>query len=82
MLISPAVAPVNRGAMAAQRTRGFAGPMFTMADVKKGRRVTLQEATALSLQHFKSADANRDGTVTHEKRRQMRQQRRGAAPGG
>ena len=68
------------GAMGAQRMRGFGGRMFTMADANKDGRLSLQEATALSLQHFDSADANRDGTVTREERRQMRQQRPGAAP--
>ena len=66
----------------AVRAHAFGGRMFAMADADKDGRISLQEATAASLRHFDSADADRDGTVTREERRQMRQQRRGAAPQG
>ena len=58
--------------------RGFGGHMFAMADLNKDGRVSLQEATAASLQHFNAADANRDGSVTPDERRQMRMQMRAA----
>jgi hypothetical protein len=52
------------------------GQLFEMSDANKDGRVSLQEATAAALQHFDTADLNRDGTPTPEERMQMRQQRR------
>lgn len=69
----------KKGAM---HPRGFGGRMFAMADADRDGRLSLQEATAASMQRFDSADSNRDGIVTREERRQVRQQRRGAAPRG
>lgn len=65
----------------AQRMAGrsggrFGGRMFAMADANRDQRVTLEEATAAALQRFDRADLDRDGTVTREERRQLRQQRR------
>jgi hypothetical protein len=42
--------------------------MWTMADVNHDGRVTLQEATDLSLKHFDRLDANHDGQLTPEER--------------
>ena len=50
--------------------------MFAMADANRDSRVSLQEATAAALRHFDQADLNRDGQITREERRQMRQQLR------
>ena len=50
--------------------------MFAMADTNKDGRVALQEAQAAALQHFDMADADRDGMVTRDERRQMRQRMR------
>jgi hypothetical protein len=36
--------------------------------------VTLQEATDAAVKHFDMADANRDGQVTPEERKQMHRQ--------
>ena len=56
------------------------GPMMLkMADANKDGRITLQEATTATLQHFDMADTNRDGRLTpdemhaaHQKMRDMR----------
>ncbi len=42
--------------------------MLTMADVNHDGRVTLQEATDLSLKHFDRLDANHDGQLTPDER--------------
>lgn len=64
------------GRMHVRALRGnLHGRMFAMADSNKDQRVSLQEATAAALQHFDSVDANRDGQVTRDERRQMRRQR-------
>ena len=55
------------------------GPMILkMADANKDGRITLQEATTATLQHFDKVDTNRDGRLTpdemraaHEKMRAM-----------
>lgn len=54
------------------------GHMLAVADADKDGRVTLPEATAAALRHFDMVDINRDGQVTREERRQVRQQMRGA----
>jgi Ca2+-binding EF-hand superfamily protein len=66
----------------AVRAQMFGGRMFAMADADKDGRVSLAEATAVSMRQFDSSDANRDGVVTPDERRLMRQQHRGAAPRG
>jgi Ca2+-binding EF-hand superfamily protein len=50
---------------------GMGGRMFEQADANHDSRVSLQEATEAALQHFDTADSNRDGTLTPEERRQM-----------
>lgn len=69
-------------ARGAKQHQAFAGRMFAGADANKDGRLTLQEATAMSLQRFDKLDANRDGTITPEERQQRRQQRRAATPRG
>jgi len=65
------------GRMHARALRGnLHGRMFAMADANKDQRVSLQEATAAALHHFDSVDANRDGQVTRDERKQMRQRMR------
>jgi Ca2+-binding EF-hand superfamily protein len=56
---------------------GLHGRMFDMADTNKDGRVSLQEATAVALQHFDAADLNHDGILTPEERMQAHQQLRG-----
>ncbi len=53
------------------------GRLFEMSDANKDGRVSLQEATAVALQHFDSADLNHDGKLRPEERRQAHQQLRG-----
>lgn len=63
--------------------RGFGdlgARMFASADTDRDNRVSLQEATAVALQHFDRADLNRDGQVTREERRQLHQQLRAQPP--
>jgi Ca2+-binding EF-hand superfamily protein len=76
---------VSRGDMAADATagrrmhrrHGMAGMMMLKkADSNKDGRVTLAEAEGAALHHFDTADANHDGQVTRDERRQMRQQMR------
>lgn len=50
----------------------FAGRMFAMADANNDQRVSLAEAQAAALGHFDKVDANRDGQISREERRQMR----------
>jgi hypothetical protein len=38
--------------------------------------MSLQEATSAALQHFDTADVNRDGQITREERKQVRQRMR------
>lgn len=61
------------GMMRMHRMGGFGGHLFEMADSNHDGRVSLQEATAMALQHFDMADANHDGKVTPEERMQMHQ---------
>lgn len=56
---------------------GFGARLFDMADSNKDGRVSLQEATAMALQHFDSADVNHDGKLTPEERMQAHQRMRG-----
>lgn len=52
------------------------GGMMKMADLDKDGRVSLQEATNHALQRFDRVDANRDGRITPDERRQNREQRK------
>lgn len=49
------------------------GQLFAMADANRDNRVSLGEATGVATQHFDHADTNRDGQVTREEWRQMRE---------
>lgn len=75
-------APAHRGGRrtGADRPHALGARMFAIADTDRDGRVSLAEATALAMGHFNSADANRDGIISADERRQMRQHRRGAAP--
>lgn len=55
---------------------GMRGGMMRMADLDRDGRVSLQEATTSALQRFDRVDANRDGRITPDERRQQREQRR------
>ena len=50
--------------------------MMKRADADNDGRISLAEMQAHALQRFDQADANRDGTVTREERRDMRQKMR------
>jgi len=52
------------------------GRMMKMADLDKDGRVSLQEATNHALQRFDRVDANRDGRITPDERRQNRDMRK------
>jgi len=52
---------------------GFGRKLFEMADANHDSRVSLQEAQAAALAHFDRADINRDGKITPDERRQIRQ---------
>ena len=64
-----------RGMRKAGRTRGIGGGMMKLADLDRDGRVSLQEATNKALQRFDRVDANRDGRITPDERRQNREQR-------
>ena len=49
------------------------GRMFEQADINRDSRVSLNEATGAALRHFDMVDANRDGTLAPDERRQMRE---------
>lgn len=51
--------------------RGWGGGM-TMADANKDQAISREEFTASAMQRFDGADANKDGTVTPEERREAR----------
>lgn len=66
----------ERGQRMGQQVRQRAGGgMLRAADANNDQRVTLQEAEAAALRRFDRVDANRDGQITREERRQVRQQR-------
>ncbi|HEV2043381.1 MAG TPA: EF-hand domain-containing protein [Sphingomicrobium sp.] len=52
------------------------GGMMKMADLDRDGRVSLQEATNHALQRFDRIDANRDGRITPDERRQNRELRK------
>ncbi len=56
--------------------RAMGGGMMRLADLDRDGRVSLQEATTSALQRFDRVDANRDGRITPEERRQQREQRK------
>ena len=60
------------------RTGGgrMGGGMMRMADIDRDGRVSLQEATNSALQRFDRLDANRDGRITPDERKQQREQRK------
>lgn len=68
----------HRGMRKMHRMGGgrMGGGMMKMADVNKDGRISLQEATTKALQHFDRVDANRDGRITPDERRQNRDMRK------
>ncbi|MCY7281567.1 MAG: EF-hand domain-containing protein [Sphingomonas bacterium] len=56
--------------------KGMGDGMMRMADVDRDGRVSLQEATTSALQRFDRVDANRDGRITPDERRQQRELRK------
>lgn len=60
--------------MRMQRMGGgmMGGQMLKMADANNDGRVSLAEATAGAMQHFDKVDANRDGRITRDERRDRR----------
>lgn len=74
-----------RGPMQGRRMGGMMrGGMLRMADADRDGRVSLAEAQNAAVRHFDMMDANRDGAVTREERRGMRQRMRamhGQQPG-
>ena len=76
---------VMRGPMQGRRMGGMMrGGMLRMADSDRDGRVSLAEAQSAAVRHFDMMDANRDGTVTPEERRGMRERMRamhGRQPG-
>lgn len=65
----------QRRAARSGRHANIFGRMFAIADANNDGRVTQQEATAATLQHFDAADANRDGTLSAEEMRRARAHR-------
>ena len=66
------------------RVRTAHGTAELLADADRDGRVSLAEAQNAAVRHFDMMDANRDGTVTREERRGMRQRMRamhGRQPG-
>lgn len=71
---------IQEGGMPGMRHAGMGfgmGHLFEMSDTNHDGRVSLQEATAVALQHFDAADLNHDGTVTPEERMQAHQRLHG-----
>lgn len=71
---------IQEGGMPGMRHAGMGfgmGHLFETADTNHDGRVSLQEATAVALQHFDAADLNHDGTLTPEERMQAHQRLRG-----
>ena len=68
----------HRGMRKMHRMGGgrMGGGMMRMADLDRDGRVSLQEATTSALQRFDRVDANRDGRITPDERRQNREQRK------
>lgn len=67
----------RRGERKMHRMGGGRGRgMMRLADLDRDGRVSLQEATTSALQRFDKVDANRDGRITPEERRQQREMRK------
>lgn len=73
----PGVAGDHQGMRKMHRMGGMrGGGMMRLADLDRDGRVSLQEATTSALQRFDRIDANRDGRITPDERRQQREQRK------
>ena len=59
-----------------RRGGGMRGMMMARADADGDGTVSQAEFTSAALARFDSADANNDGTVTAEERREQRSERR------
>lgn len=68
---------MHRGGGHGMRGHGMGRMMQRMADSNGDGAVTREEFTASMAQHFDRMDANKDGQVTPEERRAMRQSMRG-----
>ena len=66
---------------AAHKGGGMKGHLFAQADLNKDGKVSLAEAQTAALQHFDRADVNRDGKVTPEERKALRQSMRAPQKG-
>lgn len=73
----PGMAANHQGMRKMHRMGGMrGGGMMRMADLDRDGRVSLQEATTSALQRFDRVDANRDGRITPDERKQQREQRK------
>ena len=61
---------------------GKDGGMMKMADANNDGRITQAEMTSAVLAHFDMADTNKDGQVSADEHKAMRQQMRGMNHGG
>lgn len=66
----------RRGQRMARRGGGMRGMMMNRADTDNDGSITEAEFTNAALARFERADANSDGTVTSEERRQQMRERR------
>ncbi|GAA5055634.1 hypothetical protein GCM10023208_19670 [Erythrobacter westpacificensis] len=66
----------RRGHRMGRRGGGMRGMMMARADADGDGTVSQAEFTSAALARFDSADANNDGTVTAEERREQRSERR------
>lgn len=73
---------MNGGGRGMGKGGGMGGGMMRMADLDRDGRVSLQEATTTALQRFDRVDANRDGRITPDERRQQREQRQNLKQNG
>ncbi|MBA3676057.1 MAG: EF-hand domain-containing protein [Sphingosinicella sp.] len=71
----------RRGERHAMRGGRFGAGMIDRADTNRDGRVSLAEASSVSLARFDRLDANKDGIVTPEERRAARQLMRGQRQG-
>ncbi len=68
----------RRGGRAAMRMGGMNGRLMMLADSDRDGRVALNEAVTGAMTMFDRADADKDGTLTMEERRDARQAMRNA----